>query len=75
MLAAVTCVIAVAVLAWQSFRKHDPANLFANRVLAAEAAAAEAAMAEFPVEEAEGAVEEPAEEVVEEAAEEAIEEE
>ena len=75
MLAAVTCVIAVAVLAWQSFRKHDPANLFANRVLAAEAAAAEAAMAELPVEEAEEAVEEPAEEVVEEAAEEAIEEE
>jgi len=77
MLAAVTCVIAVAVLAWQSFRKHDRENLFANRVLAAEAAAAEAAMAELPCEEepAEEAVEEvPAEEPTEEVAEEVTEE-
>ena len=31
-LAAVTCVAAVAVLAWQHFRKHDPKNLFVNQV-------------------------------------------
>ena len=80
MLAAVTCVIAVAVLAWQSFRKHDRENLFANRVLAAEAAAAaaeteEASAEEVPAEEpAEEVVEEPAEEPAEEVAEEAVEE-
>ena len=45
-LAAVTCVIAVAVLVWQAFRKHDRAKLFVNRVAAMEAAAAEEAVAE-----------------------------
>lgn len=32
MLAAVSCVVAVAVLVWQAFRKHDKAKLFVNRV-------------------------------------------
>lgn len=32
LLAAVSCIIATAVLIWQSFRIHDPANLFANRI-------------------------------------------
>ena len=41
-LAAVTCVAAVAVLVWQAFRPHDKAKLFVNRVAAMEAAAAEA---------------------------------
>ena len=45
-LAAVTCVIAVAVLVWQAFRKHDRAKLFVNRVAAMEAAAAEEVVAE-----------------------------
>lgn len=31
-LAAVTCVAAVGILLWQSFRPHDPAKLFVNRV-------------------------------------------
>lgn len=31
-LAAVTCVAAVAVLIWQRFRKHDPRDLFVNQV-------------------------------------------
>ena len=56
LLAAVSCVAAVAVLVWQSFRTHDRANLFGNRVLAAEAAAL---VAEEAVEEvAEKAIEE-----------------
>ena len=41
-LAAVTCVAAVAVLVWQAFRPHDKAKLFVNRVAAMEAAAEEA---------------------------------
>ena len=40
LLAAVTCAAAVIVLVIQHFRSHDPANLYANRVAAAEAAAA-----------------------------------
>ena len=35
-LAALTCVIASAILLWQAFQPHDPANLFANRVVPAE---------------------------------------
>ena len=31
-LAAVTCVTAVAILIWQSFRPHDPAKLYVNQV-------------------------------------------
>ncbi len=31
-LAAVTCVAAVAILIWQSLRPHDPADMFVNRV-------------------------------------------
>jgi len=31
-LAAVTCVAAVAILVWQSFRSHDPAKLYVNRI-------------------------------------------
>ena len=52
-LAAVSCVAAVAVLIWQAFRIHDRANLFGNRraaaaleVAAAEEPAAEEAAAE-----------------------------
>ena len=36
-LAAVTCVTAVAVLIWQHFKPHDPANLWVNQVAAKEA--------------------------------------
>ena len=32
LLAAVTCVTAVAVLVWQHFRPHDPKNLFVNQI-------------------------------------------
>ena len=35
-LAGLTCVIASAILLWQAFQPHDPANLFANRVVPAE---------------------------------------
>ena len=35
-LAGVTCIAAVAVLAWQHFKPHDPANLFVNQVKAQE---------------------------------------
>ncbi len=35
-LAGITCITALAVLAWQSFRSHDPANLFVNQVKAGE---------------------------------------
>ena len=34
MLAALTCLAAVAVLVWQMFRPHDPADLFVNQVAA-----------------------------------------
>jgi hypothetical protein len=30
-LAGISCVAAVAILAWQSLKKHDPKNLWANR--------------------------------------------
>ena len=35
-LAGLTCVTASAILLWQAFQPHDPANLFANRVVPAE---------------------------------------
>ena len=35
-LAGLTCVIPSAILLWQAFQPHDPANLFANRVVPAE---------------------------------------
>ena len=54
-LAAVSCVAAVAVLVWQAFRKHDPAKLFVNKTAAA-AAAVEAAEEE-PAEETEESAE------------------
>ena len=53
LLAAVSCVAAVAALLYLSFRRHDPAKLLVNQVAAAEAAAAVEATAE---------AEEPAEE-------------
>ena len=62
-LAAVSCVAAVAVLLYQSFRTHDPKNLLVNQVAEKEAVKAEPAEAET-VEEA------PVEEVTVEAAEE-----
>jgi phosphatidylglycerol:prolipoprotein diacylglycerol transferase len=62
-LAAVSCVAAVSVLLYQSFRTHDPKNLLVNQVAEKEAAKAEPAEAET-VEEA------PVEEVTVEAAEE-----
>ena len=40
LLAAVSCLAAVGVLVFMAFRKHDRANLFGNKVLAAETAAA-----------------------------------
>ena len=46
LLAAVSCFAAVGVLIWQAFRSHDRANLFVNRVAAAEVAKAEAAAEE-----------------------------
>ena len=49
MLAAISCLAAVAVLVWQAFRKHDKENLFINRVAAMQAAAAEAAATEEAV--------------------------
>jgi len=33
-LAGITCITAVALLAYQSFRPHDPENLFVNQVKA-----------------------------------------
>ena len=59
-LAAVSCVAAVGVLAWQSFRTHDRANLYGNRVAAAEAAAL--AAEEVPVEEVPAEEEKPVQE-------------
>ena len=40
-LAGVSCIAAVAVLVWQSFRPHDPAKLFVNQVAARAAEAKE----------------------------------
>ena len=40
-LAGVTCIIAVSVLAYQHFKPHDPASLFVNQVAAREAQGAE----------------------------------
>ena len=36
-LAAITCVTAVSILVWQSFKPHDPQNLWVNQVAAKEA--------------------------------------
>ena len=38
LLAGISCLAAVGVLLWQSFRPHDPANLFVNQVAAREQA-------------------------------------
>ena len=48
LLAAISCVAALAILIWQSFRKHDPADLFVNQRAAMEAETVET---EEPVEE------------------------
>ena len=48
LLAAISCVAALAILIWQSFRKHDPADLFVNQRAALEAEEVET---EEPVEE------------------------
>ena len=68
LLAAVSCIVAVAVLLVQAFRVHDRANLFVNRVAAKAAAEAEAAEAEVVAQESaeEPAEETPAEEPTEE---------
>ena len=50
-LAAISCVVGVGILAFLAFRKHDPAKLFVNRVAAK--AAEEAAAVEHDAEEAE----------------------
>ena len=42
LLAGVSCLAAVGVLAWQSFKPHDPQNLFVNQVAAREKASEEA---------------------------------
>ena len=73
LIAACTCFIAVAVLLWNVFRKHDRQKLFVNVVAAREAAALEEAE-EIAAEAAEEAEEAATEEVAEEAAEEAAEE-
>ena len=62
-LAAVSCVAAVSVLLWNSFRTHDPKNLLVNQVAEKETIKVESA-------EAETVEEEPVEEVTVEAAEE-----
>ena len=36
LLAAVTCITATAVLIWQHFKPHDPANLYVNKIAAGE---------------------------------------
>ena len=41
LLAAVSCFAALAVLVWQSFKPHDPADLFVNQVAAKKAASEE----------------------------------
>ena len=38
LLAAVSCIAALAVLIWQYFRPHDPADLFVNKIVAKDAA-------------------------------------
>ena len=37
LLAAISCIAAVAILAWQHFRTHDPKHLYVNRLAAAQA--------------------------------------
>ncbi len=61
MLAAISCVLAVAVLIWQAFRPHDENDLYVNRVAAKKAAAA--AAEETAAEEETAEAEETAEEV------------
>ena len=46
MLAAISCLAAVSILVWQSFREHDPAKLYVNRVAAQAAEEAEKAAEE-----------------------------
>ena len=41
LLAGITCIAALALLAWLHFKPHDPADLFVNQVKAREAASAE----------------------------------
>ena len=53
LLAAVSCLAAVAVLLYMNFRRHDPANLMVNQVAAREAAAKAAEEAKEPNEETE----------------------
>ena len=70
MLAAISCLAAVSILVWQSFRTHKPEDLYVNRVAAMEAQEAEQAalleeLLSIPEEE-----EEPAQEAAEEATEE-----
>lgn len=50
LVAAVSCLAAVAVLVWQAFRKHDKEKLFVNKVAALQAAAEAEAAAESPEE-------------------------
>ena len=50
-LAAASCIIAVALLLWSMFRNHDPKNLFVNKVAALEAEAEEAEATEETAEE------------------------
>lgn len=54
LLAAVSCVLALAVLLWQHFRPHDPAHLFVNRAAAGAAEPEPARTAEQPMAEADG---------------------
>ena len=52
-LAGISCIAALSVLAWQHFKPHDPADLFVNQVAAkAETAAAEPASSEETAESA-----------------------
>ena len=52
LLAAVSCIAAVAVLLWQMFRPHDPAKLYVNQIAARKAAEVKEA-SEAPEQEAE----------------------
>ena len=52
LLAAVSCIAAVAVLIWQMLREHDQADLYVNRLAAQAAEAAEEVSEEDPSEEA-----------------------
>ena len=71
--AAATCFVAVALLLWGLFRRHDKENLFVNVVAARQLALAEEAAEEFTEEAAEESTEEITEEATEEITEEATE--